>query len=206
MHTLNRIFKIFALTVVFFYSNSALFAIEKDSAQSNKPGEYSLVVYAGGGVSQFLGSPGVAQTVQTEVSKTGFSGSLRVMWHPDHMLRLGLETGRIPFYSYTIENNDKSGDLKLTATPVILVWSMPLAKRFNVFLGYGIYILNSELEYAGKTNSSTNSLGFLTAVNYIHPLSDHLGIAGEIKYLNANETKDKILNYQVQLVWKFYKW
>jgi hypothetical protein len=206
MHTLNKIILPLFLTAIFFFAISKLFASEKDSTQSNKAGEYSLVLYAGGGLSKYVGNPGVAKTIQTELTNFGFSGTLRIMWHPDHLLRLGIETGQVSFYSYTIKNNDKSGELKLSAVPILLEWSMPINKRFNVFLGYGIYLLTSKLDYAGETISSTSSMGYLVALNYIQPLSDHLGIAGEIKYLGATETKDDIMNLQVQFVWKFLKW
>lgn len=209
MNILNRnsLFYFLLTGILFLNFPFALKAQGNDSlSEKSEAGEYALVVYAGGGWSAYASTPGVPDFIESETTKGGISGSLRVMWHPDHLLRLGLETGMVPFYSYTIKDNNYTGEMHLSAIPIMLEWSMPVAKKFNVFLGYGIFILNSKLDYAGVTNSSTNSLGFTLAANYIHPLSDNLGIAGEVKWMNATETKNKVFNVQVQLVWKFYKW
>lgn len=197
--------KFFLATLFYVLTAFASFAGVKDTTENKTPGEYSLVLYAGGGLSFYASPPGVPLSVPTKLNRIGVGGTLRVMWHPDHLLRLGVETGRIPFYSYSIEDNI-SGELRLTSIPLILEWSMPITKRINVFLGYGLYLLESHLDYAGETVSSSNSLGYLLAVNYIQPISTNFGLAGEIKWMNANETKNDVVNIQLQLVWKFFKW
>ena len=181
-------------------------AADVDSTKNNSAGEYSLVLYAGGGYSKYANSNGIPKSVPTDATKSGFGGTIRLMWHPDHLLRLGLETGRIPFYSYKIEDPMSSGELTLSAVPIMIEWSMPITKRINIFVGYGIYLMNSKLDFYGETVSKTNSLGYLIAANYIHPIAENLGLAGEVKWMNANETKNDVLNLQVQLVWKFFKW
>jgi hypothetical protein len=204
----NRVEKYFKicfgiLFLIYTYDSSGA---EKDTAQSDKAGEYSLVVYAGGGMSIYATTPGVPDQVETKQTTVGVSGTIRLMWQPDHLLRLGIESGQIPFYSYTINDKNYSGELKLSAVPLLLEWSMPIGNRCNVFLGYGVYFLNSKLDYAGVTKSSTRSIGLALAANYVHPISDNIGIGGEVKWMNATETKNKILNLQIQLVWKFFKW
>jgi hypothetical protein len=180
---------------------------QNDTAMSPVKGEYSLVVYTGGGLTSYVSKPGVSNAVDTRITKGGFGGSLRIMWHPDHLLRFGIESGLVPFYSYTFDDgNGSAGKLAVSAIPVIFEWSMPLNRRFNIFLGYGIYLLKSRLDFEGTVNSSSNSLGYLMALNYIQPLSANLGLVGEVKWMNASETKDHIMNFQVQLVWKFFKW
>jgi hypothetical protein len=131
---------------------------------------------------------------------------LRIMWHPDHLLRLGIETGYVPFYTYKIDDGVNKGKMTMSAVPLLISWSMPVKKKFNVFVEYGLFLMNSTLDYLGTAKSSTNSLGYAVAANYIHPVSDNLGLAAEIKWMKATETKDEIISAQVQLVWKFFKW
>ena len=52
----------------------------------------SVNVFAGGGVSFYLANPGDPADLKSQVSQTHPIGTLRVMWYPDHLLRIGLET------------------------------------------------------------------------------------------------------------------
>lgn len=175
---------------------------------SNKEqaGEYSLVLYTGGGISYYTSKPGVPEFIDTKTSRVKICETIRIMWHPDHLLRLGIETGYIPFYSYTIIDNNLSGDLKFSAIPILLEWSMPVTKRLNVFIGYGYYKIISTLDFAGKTESSTWNTGWAAATSYIQPISKDLGIAFEVKWMESARAKNTVIISQLQLVWKFFKW
>jgi Outer membrane protein beta-barrel domain len=202
----KRLYIILLSGIFFLLTSSWVLAQEKDSTKAKGAGEYSLVLYAGGGLSVYASSPGVPEYLETTETTTGLCGSVRVMWHPDHLLRLGIESGSVPFYSYTMKDTNYSGELNLSAVPLLLEWSMPVGDRFNIFLGYGIYFLKTKLDYAGATESSTRSIGLAVAVSYVHPLSENLGIAGEVKWMNATETKNKVFLTQILLAWKFHKW
>jgi hypothetical protein len=67
-------------------------------------------------------------------------------------------------------------------------------------------MLNSHLDYQGTVNVSTLSLGWMAAASYTHPLSDKLGIAGEIKWMNASEHESANVTFQAQLVWQLFDW
>src|SRR6516165_636147 len=69
------------------------------AANAEKQGLYSLNIFAGGGASYYLSEPGKAAGIKSEVSRLHAAGTLRIMWHPDHLLRIGLETGIADFYS-----------------------------------------------------------------------------------------------------------
>ena len=170
------------------------------------PGDstYALVAYVGGGLSQYVLVPGGPPDIPTDVSKTGLAGTVRLMWQPDHLLRLGIESGWTKLYSYTLEQQP-TGQLFLSAVPLLLVWSMPVF-GVDLFLGSGYYLLNSNLDYQGTVNVSTWSLGWMAAASYTHPLSDQLGVAGEIKWMNASEHESANLTVQAQLVWRLFEW
>jgi hypothetical protein len=170
-------------------------------------GEYALVVYAGGGFSYYstkIGYPDGMQNVNT--NRMGFPASVRIMWHPDHKLRVGIESGWTTMYSYTSQINGSDAQVYLSAVPILLVWSMPIVKRVHLFAGTGTYLINSHLEYEGKTNVNTLSMGWMVAGSYIQPINKNLGLATEVKWMNATETADANLTLQLQLVWKFYRW
>ncbi len=165
---------------------------------------YALVAYISGGLGYYASGGGTTTFLKTDVTKLNPLATVRVMWHPDHLLRLGAETGYITFYTYTLK--DTVGKVALNAIPFLVEWSMPITKRFNAFVGTGVYFLNSKLRYDGKASSTKASLGWVAAVSYTVPLSKTLGIASELKYMDASETTNAVACVQVQLVWKFFKW
>jgi hypothetical protein len=175
------------------------------SSHAQKRGEYSLIGYTGGGISFFAGDAGTPSDLNTELSKTKPIGTLRLMWQPDHLLSVGLETGVTNFYSYKIQDN-VNAEVQVKAVPFLIVFSMPLAKNLRIFAGPGGYFITSKLNYQQETNSNTFSLGWMIAGSYSYPISKACDIATEFKWLNARETKDGSLSLQVLLKWKILTW
>ena len=169
----------------------------KDSASYKK--EKAVVIYLGGGLSVFAGELGTPSGFDASVTKNHPVGSLRVMWHPGHLLHQGLETGWVRFYSYTIDNNGVKGTTELNATPLLFVLSMPLKERLHVFAGSGFYFMKSILDYEGNVESKGYSLGYMFAGSYYQPLTKMLGLAGEVKWMEATGTRDALVSFQVQL-------
>jgi hypothetical protein len=176
-----------------------------DTTDPGKEGLYSLNLFAGGGLSFYLANAGTPADLKSRVSKTHPIGTLRIMWYPDHLLKIGLETGITNFYSYKIQDSI-SGNVVEQAIPILLVFSMPITKHINIFAGPGVYFVTSKLDFEGTTQSSTFSLGWMAAGSYEYPINDKLGLAGEIKLFNAFETKDISLSVQIQLRWKIMEW
>ncbi len=60
---------------------------------------YSLSTEVGVGYSRFF-----TTMDYDDLSKNGFSGTVRVMWNPEHLLSIGLETGYQYIYSIDVSN------------------------------------------------------------------------------------------------------
>lgn len=183
-------------------------AIVKDSTEVNvqQKGRYAFILYAGGGLSSYVGSIGSPGIGNTAVSRIHPSGTVRIMWHPDHLLRFGIESGYVNFYRYTVQNGNTTGKVSMTGIPVLLVWSMALTKRFNIFAGVGSYFLGTDLDYKGSVSSKMLGLGINASANYVQPITSKLGIAAEFKFIDATQTKDYAFAAQLMLVWKFFEW
>lgn len=190
----------------------AMLSVNNSFSQSNVKGsdpvkrKKSLVVYVGGGLADYL-APIKIQPVnlQNNITRTSATGTIRIMWHPGFRLNVGIESGYTNFYSYRVKNNGVNGKLSLHAVPLLVVWSMPLLKRVNIFYGLGSYLLTTDLNYDGVVKSKNFSLGSNIALSYTQPVSKKLGIAAEAKWMNAFVTKDNLLSVEVQLVWKFFE-
>lgn len=169
--------------------------------------EFALVAYFGGGITYYSAEPGVPVFGETDVNRNAPIGTLRVLWHPDHRLRVGIESGFTRFYSYTLSGiNNARGRLELKAIPLLLEFSMTVYKNFHFYGGAGTYLLQTHLEYLGEVRSNFFSNGWMVGAAYVHPLSENVGLAAELKWLNAAETRDASFALQAQFVWKFYKW
>lgn len=202
----NRIIHITILFLVCFLISVKDYA-QSDSFPVTRRGQYAFVAYISGGFGYYVSPAGVPVSVTTQTNKLGFCGSIRILWHPDHLLRVGLESGHMMFYSYTIKDSTgNTGKNALTGVPLLLVASMPITKRLNAFFGTGFYNLTTKLDYAGKTDTHKLSVGWMLAASYIQPLSKDLGLGMELKFMDAAQTVDASLVAQLQLVWKFLKW
>lgn len=192
-----------------FLAVALSFAAAASHAQesSGQRGQYAFVAYIGGGMGYYASHAGTPTAVNPTTNKWGFNGTLRVLWHPDHLLRVGLETGHMTFYSYKFTDSaGNAGKTAVTGVPLLLVASMPVTARLNVFFGTGFYNLTTNLDYAGKTTAKKLSVGWMLATSYIQPVSKDLGIGLEVKWADAAQTVDASVVGQIQLVWKFLKW
>ena len=198
--------KLFFLILLFI----GLFASAQEDLYTSRPtgrGQYALVAYIGGGFGYYAASKVAPDYLQPTVTKYNPVGTLRIMWHPDHLLKAGLETGYVTFYKYDLKDSTgKGGKIALNAVPILLEWSMSLKNRFNIFAGSGLYFLNTKLDYEGHVSSNKLSVGWMAAASYILPLGTQTGLGTEIKWLYAAETAQGSVCAQLQLVWRFLRW
>ena len=196
--------KIFAITLLSLFFINIAYSQRVKNKKRTTPRNYAFVLYAGGGIAHYV-APINTQPIglQTNIQRNSLYETIRVMWHPNYRLRVGLETGYTNFYSYTLLNGNIDGKVKLTAIPLLVVVSIKLVKRVNLFAGFGSYFLTTHLNYNGKITSHASSLGSNIAINYVQPINKKVGIAFEGKWVNAFQTKDYMLSAQVHLVWRF---
>lgn len=183
---------------------SAQKKVKEEPLPKRKP---SFVLQAGGGVSYYTSSINLRPVAYPgSLKKISPASTLRIMWYPRYRLRLGLETGITNFYRYAVKDTSGEGSVRLQAVPLLVVWSMQVMPRLNVYAGFGSYFLTTDLTYKGKIQSSDIALGSNVAVSYSFPISKRSAIAAEAKWMNAFETKDQALSFQLHYVWKVFQW
>ncbi len=190
---------------------------ERTDSTHTPRGPYALVVTAGSGLSYYSTHLGVPPTLeQAHVSRFGLPATLRVMWHPDHRLRVGLETGWTTMYSYRGHVSGEPARMYVSVVPALAVFSMPLAwlsgterslaRRLAVTVGTGVYLNYSRLDYAGTVVATTNSLGWMAAGSYIQPIGRRFRIAGELKWYDAVAAENAAFAAELQLIWRAFSW
>lgn len=191
--------------------------IQLPDSMATQRGPYTIVVTAGGGLSYYSTHLGVPDAIeQKHLSRFGAPGSLRVMWYPDHRLRVGLETGWTTMYSYRGQVANDPVRVYVSAVPVLLVFSMPLAwlrgtdrtltRRLAITAGTGAYLNYARLDYAGTVTSNTTSLGWMAAASYTYPIGRRFRVAGELKWFDAVAVENAAFTAEVQLVWRAFSW
>ena len=187
-------------------SPDELWDVQPDSTRPNR-GPFRLLVYSGLGSSYYsspLKTPGTLDDEQR--NRWGIPLSLRVMWQTDHRLRLGVETGYVGLYNYNGKVNDQPARVRVSAIPILAVFSMSVVKRFALYAGTGPYLINSHLNYNGVARGSTFSIGWMIAGTYTQPITKNLGIAAEVKWYDASQTNDACFVAQGTLVWRALTW
>jgi hypothetical protein len=82
----------------------------------------------------------------SDLNKNGFSGTIRIMWNPEHLLSVGLETGYQYLYSIDISNYDTEfGTTDFSASmytiPIFIMFSMKVMPNIRLNAGTGMYLL-----------------------------------------------------------------
>ncbi len=169
---------------------------------------YHFSVDLGGSYSQYL------TTLEFEkLNKNGFGGTIRVMWHPEHLLSVGLESGYL--YLYWIRStiqSDEFGTSSLKASmisiPVLFVTSMVIfpetLPNLEVNGGGGMYFMFNNVQLFGsKISSSVFSLGYHAGASYLQPFSDDISIGAELKYYYISKLQDSAISIKLLFSYNF---
>lgn len=190
---------------------------QTDSVAAPRRGPYNLVVTAGGGLSYYALPLGLPPTLeQARIDRFSAPASLRIMWHPDHRLRIGLETGWITMYQYRGQIGGESARVRVVDVPALIVFSMPLAwlsgterslaRRLALTAGTGAYFNRSQLSYLGSANATAVSLGWMLAGSYSYPIGRRWRLAAEAKWYDAVAVDNAVFVAELQVSWRAFAW
>jgi hypothetical protein len=138
-----------------------------------------------------------------EIDRRGWAFSARLLWHPDHRLRLGVESGWTTLYAYDLRDVETSfgrtdASLSLSAIPALVVFSMQVLGPVSLSAGVGGYFVRSHARSFGETvDVSRFSQGWMAAitVSRVLPFAPVFGL--ELKWYGATEFGDGVLMGQL---------
>ncbi len=174
--------------------------LPQDQIAADGPDTFAIVAAISGGYAQYI----MPYTPGVEIDRRGQAYSLRLLWYPDHRLRMGLESGWTTLYSYELKNVETSfgetdASLSLSAVPLLAVFSMQIIGPISLSAGVGGYIVRSHAKSFDVTVDITRfSQGWMGAVAWSRILSfgPHIGV--ELKWYGATEFGDGVLTLQLQ--------
>jgi hypothetical protein len=181
--------------IIALLTSSTLFAQE---TAPEKP--YYVKTYLGAGYNHFL-----TNMKYEGLIKHGFNSTLSIMWQPEHLLSIGLESGYYYIYSYNSGTQLTTfGLTKSSATlaviPIFVKFSMKMGHGFKLSAGYGSYILDSFAKsFDEEVNSTEISTGLMSAVSYMKPISRNFDFGVELKFNSINKIDDYAIALQIVL-------
>ena len=148
----------------------------------------------------------------SDLNKNGFSGTLRVMWNPEYLLSIGLETGYQYLYSIDISDyNTEFGTTDFSASmysiPIFVVFAMKVVPNVKLTAGSGMYLLyNAGNLFGDPLKSSQISIGAHGGISYTYPISKSISIGGELLYSYFSKIQDQTLAVQFLFVYDLLEW
>ena len=127
------------------------------------------------------------------VKETNYSIVGRIMWEPEHLLSLGIETGY--YCLYRVDFGDQSAvRINNYAIPISLAVNMKFLKNFYFNFNSGPSILLNKVSNTaeGDINASTVSLGdFSGGFGYKKQWKNWVTLGVETKFYYASKLNDK---------------
>lgn len=188
------------ILIVAILTACSTFAQLKDST-------YSLSTELGLGYSRYF-----TTMDYSDLSKNGFSGTVRIMWNPEHLLSVGLETGYQYLYSIDISDYDTEfGTTDFSASmytiPIFIMFSMKVMPNVRLNAGTGMYLLfNSGNMFGDELKSNQLSIGGHAGIAYTYPISNDIAIGGELLYSYFSKIQDQSVALQFLFVYDFLRW
>jgi hypothetical protein len=155
-----------------------------------KPKRHKFAVYAGFGPNLYFNNLEVGKNY---VNDFNYSFTGRVMWEPEHLLSVGIETGYYRLYTFNTPPPNQV-HIANSAIPIQVVISMKFLQTFyfNFSMGQSVLLNKIHTEENGNFSASSFSLAdFSGALGYRHRLSDRFSIGAETKYYYSSGFVDR---------------
>jgi len=168
---------------------------------------YSLSTEIGVGYSRYF-----TTMDYDDLNQNGFSGTVRVMWNPEHLLSLGLESGYQYLYSldvsdYSTEFGNTNVKASMYTIPIFIVFSMKVLPNIKLSAGSGVYLLfNSGEAFGDELSSNQMSIGAHIGASYTYPINNSMAIGGELLYSYFSKLQDQTVAIQFVFAYDFLKW
>lgn len=195
----------FVAGLIFLIFCKGLFAQVQDSSRCIK-------LTIGGGYGHYFNTFTNVLDEDVQVNKPSFSA--RLVWQPEHRLRLGIESGLTYMYSTTriqVDGNSEKLTADLKVVPIFLSISMAVLKRLELNFGTGwasmVYTVRLNKSNKNKVTGTSFSMSNFTAgCSYYVPLGSRIDLGAEIRYLYIGKTDDYHVSGLINLSYKLKCW
>lgn len=146
-----------------------------------KPKKSHFAFYAGFGPNYYFNN---LQVGKQYVNEFNYSFTGRIMWEPEHLLSLGIESGYYRLYTFS-KPQPNNVYIVNTAIPIQIVLSMKFLRSYYVNFAMGQSILHNSISAHGQPDATAKSLSFADfsgTLGYRHLLGNKFSIGTEAKF------------------------
>ncbi len=161
---------------------------------------YHLTITAGFGYGHFFNEFVNVPDENMTKNLPAFVG--RIMWEPNHRLKLGLESGY--YYLYKVKNVPAIiGQDELTSEmalwPIFLHVSMNIVDNIYASVSSGYSFMNYKVESDEGTSIGTvaSLSNIVLSLSYNYPLNKDWLLGADFRYMYIGETEDGYLNLNI---------
>jgi len=168
---------------------------------------YSISTELGVGYSRYI-----TTMDYDDLNQNGFSGTVKMMWNPEHLLSIGLESGYQQLYSLDVSDYDTEfGNTNVSASmhtvPVFIVFAMKVLPNIKLTAGSGMYLLfNSGEAFGDALSSNQISIGAHVGASYTYPINNSMAIGGELLYSYFSKLQDQTVAIQFLFVYDLFRY
>lgn len=185
----------------------ALIVISSVTLPQQNEKTYSISTELGAGYSRYF-----TTMDYNDLNQNGFSGTVRVMWNPEHLLSIGLESGYQYLYSLDVSDYDTEFGItnvkaSMYSVPVFIVFAMKVLPNIKLTAGSGAYLLFNSGEVFGDDLSSNQiSIGAHVGASYTYPINNSMAIGGELLYSYFSKLQDQTVAIQFLFVYDLFRY
>lgn len=185
----------------------ALIVISSVTLPQQNEKTYSISTELGAGYSRYF-----TTMDYDDLNQNGFSGTVRVMWNPEHLLSIGLESGYQYLYSLDVSDYDTEFGItnvkaSMYSVPVFIVFAMKVLPNIKLTAGSGAYLLFNSGEVFGDDLSSNQiSIGAHVGASYTYPINNSMAIGGELLYSYFSKLQDQTVAIQFLFVYDLFRY
>jgi hypothetical protein len=175
----------------------AILLIQGHSLAAQQKGESrSLTLTIGGGYGHYFNT--FTNVLDKDIKNNRPSLYAKLMWQPEYLLGIGIESGYYEFYSTTrIETGSSIQKLttNLNVIPLFLSFSVKATHHLKVNFATGLGLLDYTIlvnkEKKGALSGQSLSMSdFTTGVSWFVPVGKRIEFGAEFKYMYLGKTTD----------------
>jgi len=175
------------------------------AAQNNGLHKISLEVLGGSSLTT------ISVFEENDMNIIGFSGAVRILWEPEKLLRVGMETGLLHLAHSKEENIQTDFGLtkrnnSMNAYPLMLFFNMKIWKA-EIILGLGAALITSRINaFNDLSESSIVTSSKMYGIGYSYQLSERFSIGGEFKYYSFSTPELTVATFQLKTKYSIFVW
>jgi hypothetical protein len=178
-------FSILVILILFSY-----YSIVAQSANDNKPIKRRFALYMGIGPNYYFNNLVVGKN---QVNEFNYTFVTRIMWEPEHLLSVGLETGYIRLYTLK-SSAPANARINNSAIPIHLVISMRFLRNwyFNWSMGQSALLNRVHSDTYGDLHATSWSLAdFGATLGYKYKFNSRFSLGIETKFFYSTGNMDR---------------